>query len=222
MGEKFKVAFSLDEADAEYFRSLYRKAKKGAAGAGSRSRSSSTRAASCSACAARRRRRASCSEAIDVLADLVDLIQDEDYAAPQRVKTEVLAGLAYFSEPEDLIPDHVPGLGFLDDAIMVKFIEEEFRHELWGYRQFRKLRDFVRAAPVVEPGERAPAPAARRRSAAHPRRDRGAQGEGRQQAQDGAFLRVVTRAPTPAARDPKPRACPGSWSSTTRKRSSRR
>ena len=27
---KFKVTFTLDEADAEYFRTLYRKAKRGA------------------------------------------------------------------------------------------------------------------------------------------------------------------------------------------------
>ena len=79
-------------------------------------------------------------DAIDVLADLVDLIQDDEYAAPQKVRSEVLAALAYFSNPEDLIPDHIPGLGFLDDAIMVKFIGEEFKHELAGYRKFRKFR----------------------------------------------------------------------------------
>ena len=59
----------------------------------------------------------------------------------------MLAALAYFSNPEDLIPDHIPGLGFLDDAIMVKFIEEEFKHELWGYRKFRKLRDVSEQRP---------------------------------------------------------------------------
>jgi uncharacterized membrane protein YkvA (DUF1232 family) len=86
-----------------------------------------------------------------VLADLVDLIQDEDYQAPQRVKQEVLAGLAYFSSAEDLIPDQVPGVGFLDDAIMVKFIEEEFKHELWGYRRFRKMRDSSEQRPWSSP-----------------------------------------------------------------------
>ena len=59
----------------------------------------------------------------------------------------MLAALAYFSNPEDLIPDHVPGLGFLDDAIMVKFIEEEFKNELWGYRKFRKFRDGAEVRP---------------------------------------------------------------------------
>jgi len=150
MGEKFKVTFTLDEDDAEYFRALYRKVKKGAAAQDAQQIVQDARAIV-------QRVRASkktppfVQEAISVLADLVDLIQDEAYAAPQRVKTEVLAGLAYFSESEDLIPDHVPGLGFLDDAIMVKFIEEEFKHELWGYRRFRKLRDSSEQRPWSSP-----------------------------------------------------------------------
>ncbi len=150
MGEKFKVTFTLDDEDAEYFRALYRKVKKGAAGQDAQQIIQDARAIV-------QRVRASkktppfVQEAISVLADLVDLIQDEAYAAPQRVKSEVLAGLAYFSESEDLIPDHVPGLGFLDDAIMVKFIEEEFKNELWGYRRFRKLRDSSEQRPWSAP-----------------------------------------------------------------------
>ena len=60
---------------------------------------------------------------------------------------QVLAALAYFSNPLDLIPDHVPGLGFLDDAIMVKFVEDEFKHEIAGYRKFRRFRDGAEQRP---------------------------------------------------------------------------
>jgi uncharacterized membrane protein YkvA (DUF1232 family) len=149
-GEKFKVSFSLDEEDAEYFRSLYRKVRKNAATQDPQQIIKDARNVV-------QRARASKKtpnfviEAISVLADLVDLIQDDAYAAPQRVRSEVLAALAYFSNPEDLIPDQVPGLGFLDDAIMVKFIEEEFKNELWGYRRFRKLRDSSEQRPWSAP-----------------------------------------------------------------------
>ena len=138
------------------------------------------------------------------------------------MKTEVLAGLAYFANPEDLIPDQVPALGFLDDAIMVKFVEEEFKHELWGYRKFRGLRDSPEQRPWTTLGSdrlRQRLEADRRRIRA---RDRGAQGQGRREAEDGALLRLVSRPPTPSARDPKAPGCRGSWSSTTRKPSSRR
>ena len=29
----------------------------------------------------------------------------------------ILGALVYFCDPEDLIPDNIPGLGYLDDAI---------------------------------------------------------------------------------------------------------
>jgi uncharacterized membrane protein YkvA (DUF1232 family) len=148
---KFKVTFQLDESDADYFRSLYRKAKKSAA----------DQQAVAIIGAARdvvKRVRSTKKtphfviEAIEVLADLTDLIQDAAYDVPEKVKSEVLAALAYFTNPEDLIPDHVPGLGFLDDALMVKFIEEEFKHELWGFRRFRDRRDSAEQRPWASPG----------------------------------------------------------------------
>jgi hypothetical protein len=83
---------------------------------------------------------------------MTDIIQDESYKAPQSVQNQVLAGLAYFSNPEDLIPDHIPALGFLDDAIMVKFVEEEFKHELWGYRKFRGFSAPSEQRPWTETG----------------------------------------------------------------------
>jgi uncharacterized membrane protein YkvA (DUF1232 family) len=146
MPSKFKVTFTLDESDASYFRNLYRKAKKGAK-TQSREQIIKEARAIVKDVQSSKKTPAFVQEAISTLADLVDLIQDSDYNAPQKVQSEVLAALAYFSDPEDLIPDHIPGLGFLDDAIMVKFIEEEFKHELWGYRKFSKSRDSSEQRP---------------------------------------------------------------------------
>jgi uncharacterized membrane protein YkvA (DUF1232 family) len=143
---KFRVAFDLDEKDADYFRDLYRKAKRSASDLDAEQVIREARDVV-------HRVRSSKKtpqfvlDAIETLADLTDLIQDADYAAPKKVSDEVLAAIAYFSNPEDLIPDQIPALGFLDDAIMVKIIEEEFKHELWGYRKFRKRRDSVEQRP---------------------------------------------------------------------------
>jgi uncharacterized membrane protein YkvA (DUF1232 family) len=52
----------------------------------------------------------------------------------------LLNALAYFAEPEDLIPDHIPGLGFLDDAIMVELVVRELRHEIEAYEDFCAFR----------------------------------------------------------------------------------
>ena len=42
-----------------------------------------------------------------------------DPATPTRVKGVLLAALAYFVTPVDLIPDFVAGLGFTDDAAVL-------------------------------------------------------------------------------------------------------
>lgn len=148
---KFKVTFTLDETDANYFRSLYRKAKRGAKDLDATAVIRDARGI-VKQVRASKKTPGFVIEAVEVLADLVDLIQDDEYAAPKRVRDEVIGGLAYFSNPEDLIPDHIPGLGFLDDAIMIKFIEEEFKNELWGYRKFRKVRDGAEQRPWATPG----------------------------------------------------------------------
>ena len=44
--------------------------------------------------------------------------------------------LAYFVDPDDLIPDRIPGLGYLDDAIMVELVLQELHHELDAYDKF--------------------------------------------------------------------------------------
>jgi uncharacterized membrane protein YkvA (DUF1232 family) len=138
MGKKFKVSFDLDEKDAAYFRDLYRQAKANAAKLDPDTILKDARKL------IERVRQSEhvpqfVLDAIQTLEDMTQIILDEEYKAPQSVKNQVLAGLAYFANAEDLIPDHVPALGFLDDALMVKFVEEEFKHELWGYRKFRGL-----------------------------------------------------------------------------------
>ncbi len=148
---KFKVTFTLDETDANYFRSLYRQAKRGAKDLDPSVVIRDARGIVKQVRASKKTPRF-VIDSVDVLADLVDLVRDEEYAAPKRVRAEVIAGLAYFSNPEDLIPDHIPGLGFLDDAIMIKFIEDEFKDELWGYRKFRKLRSGAEQRPWAKPG----------------------------------------------------------------------
>ena len=52
----------------------------------------------------------------------------------------LIDALAYFAEPEDLIPDRIPGLGYLDDAILVELVAQELRHDLEAYKDFCRFR----------------------------------------------------------------------------------
>jgi len=146
MAQNFKISFSLEESDVAYFRKLFREARKAAS-----EQDPAEIIAAVDALITRVRQTKKIpsfvSEAVTVLEDLVKMIQDADYELPRGPKSEVLGALAYFANPDDLIPDQIPGLGFLDDAIMIKILEEEFRHELWGYRQFVKFRTGAEQRP---------------------------------------------------------------------------
>ena len=142
----FKISFSLDEQDVAYFRSLFRKAKKAAADV-DRSEILASAKELVESVQKSKKTPSFVLEAVAAIEDLTQIIEDEDYRAPKPIANQVIAALAYFANPEDLIPDDIPVLGFLDDAIMIKFVEEEFKHELWGYRKFRKFRDGAEVRP---------------------------------------------------------------------------
>ena len=75
------------------------------------------------------------------LQDMIAMLKDHEWGLPQEDAKRVLNVLAYFCEPEDLIPDHTPGLGFLDDAIMIELGVRELKHEIDAYRDFCEFRE---------------------------------------------------------------------------------
>jgi uncharacterized membrane protein YkvA (DUF1232 family) len=146
MSQNFKISFSLDEGDVAYFRKLFRSARKQVAEQDVAEVLAAVQALVDRVRAAKKTP-SFVQESVSVLEDLKQMIEDPDYELPKAPRTEVLAALSYFANPEDLIPDQIPGLGFLDDAIMIKMLENEFKHELWGYRQFRKFRSGAEQRP---------------------------------------------------------------------------
>ena len=74
------------------------------------------------------------------LEGLVGMLKDTGWSMPARVRQNAVSALSYFAEPRDLIPDNIPGLGFLDDAIMIELVVRELRREIERYEEFRRFR----------------------------------------------------------------------------------
>ena len=147
--ESFRLSFDLDAKDIAYFRARFRRARQAARDseleevlAAARSLVEEIRGAP--------RVPAFVIQAVGSLEDLLEIVEDADYRAPRAVVNRALAALAYFVDPHDLIPDEIPVLGFLDDAIMIKFVEREFRHELSAYRKFRRFRESAEQRPWTD------------------------------------------------------------------------
>lgn len=77
---------------------------------------------------------------LERIRSLIQMVRDEEWNLPEPEGSHVLNSLAYFCEPEDLIPDEVAGLGFLDDAIMVELVVRELKHEIDAYHDFCSFR----------------------------------------------------------------------------------
>ena len=74
------------------------------------------------------------------LDDMIAMVRDSGWALPDDDKQRVLTALMYFCDPQDVIPDHVEVLGFLDDAVMIELSVRELKHELDAYDDFCDYR----------------------------------------------------------------------------------
>jgi uncharacterized membrane protein YkvA (DUF1232 family) len=84
------------------------------------------------------------------LEHLINMVHDEGWGLQEEDKTRVLTALTYFADPKDVIPDSVPVVGYLDDAIMIELCVRELKHELEAYEDFVAYRLEQAAAHGVD------------------------------------------------------------------------
>ena len=78
---------------------------------------------------------------------LILMLEDEAWALTDPERSEVVETLAYFSDPDDLIPDDIEVIGLLDDAIMLELLLRRLRTVLNAYADFCVFRTTLAAMP---------------------------------------------------------------------------
>ena len=134
----FEVTFELTDSDLDHFRDVMRKAQAGAKALSEDVILSNAKNISQDIKVDVPK---FVSERIQKLETLVAMIEDEEWKIPDEERSDVLSALAYFSDPEDLVPDHIPVLGFLDDAIMIELVAEELTDDIEAFNEFCAYRE---------------------------------------------------------------------------------
>ena len=80
------------------------------------------------------------AQRLERLDALIAMVRDEGWHLPDEDRNRVLSALVYFADPTDVIPDSVPVLGFLDDAIAIEMCVKDLHHELEAYDEFCEYR----------------------------------------------------------------------------------
>ena len=80
------------------------------------------------------------AQRLDRLDALIAMVRDDGWALGEEDRARVLMALVYFANPNDIIPDNVPVLGYFDDAIAIELCVRELAHELNAYEEFCDFR----------------------------------------------------------------------------------
>jgi uncharacterized membrane protein YkvA (DUF1232 family) len=71
---------------------------------------------------------------------LKQLAADDDWHADADVLERTNALSEYINNPDDVLPDHLPSIGLLDDALLVDVALQNLRSELADYESFCHFR----------------------------------------------------------------------------------
>jgi uncharacterized membrane protein YkvA (DUF1232 family) len=81
------------------------------------------------------------SSRIPQLDRMLEMLVDEEWQLPSADREQLLATFVYFGDPEDILPDDIPVIGYLDDVIILELAARELIHVIEAYSDYCRYRD---------------------------------------------------------------------------------
>ena len=89
------------------------------------------------------------------LDSLLQMLNDDEWKLPEGDRERLLATFIYFADPEDILPDDIPVIGYLDDVIILELIALDMQHVREAYDDFCEYREeFDREHEKTDPAVR--------------------------------------------------------------------
>lgn len=79
-------------------------------------------------------------ERLAMVPDMMAMLSDADWETGSDVRSDLNGALAYLTDPDDLIPDHQPRYGLLDDALVLEIALRKHRQEWLDWHEFAAFR----------------------------------------------------------------------------------
>lgn len=80
------------------------------------------------------------ADRIPIVETLIEMLVDDEWKLPKNERERLLAVFMYFGDPEDILPDEIPVIGYLDDVIIIELIMKDLRHVRDAYDDFCRFR----------------------------------------------------------------------------------
>ena len=84
---------------------------------------------------------------LDRVRTIYGMLRDRDYRISVRTKALVGAALVYFVLPTDIVPDFIPGIGYIDDALVLSTLWKMIGEEIDAYLGFKGSRSASQESP---------------------------------------------------------------------------
>jgi uncharacterized membrane protein YkvA (DUF1232 family) len=89
------------------------------------------------------------TEMLDRVKLIFQMVTDKGFALEGKAKVLIVGALLYFILPMDLTPDFIPGIGYLDDALVLSGLWKTIEGQIDRYTSFRRTGIASSSKPEV-------------------------------------------------------------------------